>query len=313
MSAVAMNLVVVYAEDIERSRGFFEAIGLEFQEERHESGPEHYAATLAGGAVLELYPRGRRTVSRVRLGFTVDDVDETMRGLAARGYTAGGAEAVGRDYGRGVVVVDPDGNRVEIVEGPRPEGDRAKSSAPTHAYPLIYSKVVFPYLEGLRDRFFAEQDVRGGPADREALDLLRRAGAVIEWGDRLSLGEPHKALMIFATNELTRPNRVRWSPPTAAREVIGSGALIPGSGEAVLKHFKLTVNPIGTLPETIWHGVGPEEYSLTAQDGWTPWVDDGLSGEFAPIVVAYADLFCVTDWRANEFADYTLRKLIPGG
>lgn len=149
---------------------------------------------------------------------------------------------------------------------------------------------------------------------RPAIALLwtfsAAGGAVIRWGSRLSLSEPHKALMVFATTELTRPNRVRWSPHEGAGESIAAGDLVPGSGEAVLQHFKLDINPIGTLPETVWHGIGPLEYSSTEQDGWTPWVADGLR-EVVPIAVAYADLHCVSDWRANEFADYTLRRIMP--
>lgn len=186
----------------------------------------------------------------------------------------------------------------------------ARTAPPAHPYAAVYERVLFPFLEGDRDRYFDEREVSGTFSDRAALDLLYRAGAVIRWGGRLSIGESHKALMLFATTELLRTDRVRWSPAELSSELIAAGELIPGSGSAVLRHFKLDINPVGSLPEAVWHGTGPAEFSPTEKIGWIPWVPDGLRG-VVPIAVAYADLYCVSDWRANEFADYTLRRIMP--
>ncbi|MFZ2241661.1 MAG: helix-turn-helix domain-containing protein [Gordonia amarae] len=181
---------------------------------------------------------------------------------------------------------------------------------PTHTYPAVYRDVLFGVLDGDRDRFFAADHVSETVADREALSQLIRGGAVIEWGDGLSLGQPHKALMVFAATELDRPRRRRWSPAGLCDEKAESGELVAGSAPVVLRHFGLDPNPIGALPDPVWHGNGPSEFSDVAHPGWTAWVDDGITGK-VPLAVAYADLFCVSDWRAGEFANYTLRALLP--
>jgi len=180
-----------------------------------------------------------------------------------------------------------------------------------HSYAEVYRSVLFPFLDGTADRFFNAADVTDTAADRDALAQLRRAGAVITWGEELSLSQPHKALMIFAVGELARPDRLRWSPPEKCQKLIDSGRLISGSAVAVLQHFDLSVNPISDPPETIWHGTGPAKFTTNAQDGWIPWVTDELTGT-VPLAVAYADLFCVSDWRADAFADYVLRRVLPG-
>ncbi|MDT0329651.1 VOC family protein [Nocardiopsis lambiniae] len=69
---VRTTLVVVYTPRLEECRAFYEGLGLRFVRERHGSGPEHHAATLAGGLVLELYPATeKRLTGGLRLGLTV--------------------------------------------------------------------------------------------------------------------------------------------------------------------------------------------------------------------------------------------------
>lgn len=89
-------LVVVYSDHLERCRAFYTDLGMRFVLEQHGTGPEHYAAELPGGLVLELYPAtARRPVSSNRLGFHVapDTVD------LAPGHH---------------VLEDPDGRAVEV-------------------------------------------------------------------------------------------------------------------------------------------------------------------------------------------------------
>ncbi|MBS9532396.1 VOC family protein [Mycobacterium sp. M1] len=68
-----LSLIVLYVADLEASRRFYEdTVGLTFAREKHGNGPIHYAATIAGGCVLELYPAGpSRPPTRTRLGFMV--------------------------------------------------------------------------------------------------------------------------------------------------------------------------------------------------------------------------------------------------
>lgn len=193
---------------------------------------------------------------------------------------------------------------------PSDASSNGRDHQPTHVYAAVYRDVLFTFLDGDGDRYFDAAAVAATVPDREALAALTRIGAVIAWGDRLSLAQAHKALLVFAVSELARPGRLRWSAPDLCALPIESGQMVPGSAEPVLRHFELKRNPIGSPPPTVWHGTGPAEYSTTEQDGWVPWIDDGLTG-CVPLAVAYADLFCVSDWRADEFADYTLRRLLP--
>ena len=86
---IELSLVVLRVADLERSRLFYEALGLRFVTEKHGDGPEHLAAEC-GRAVLELYPRGDGPSSAgTRLGFRVG--------------------------GERRVVADPDGHKVELT------------------------------------------------------------------------------------------------------------------------------------------------------------------------------------------------------
>ncbi|MFI5532215.1 VOC family protein [Kitasatospora sp. NPDC051853] len=89
-----LGLLVVYTARLTECVDFYRGLGLRFVAERHGTGPEHYAAELADGTVLELYPaRTGRETGALRLGLSVD-----------------GANGVR-------LVTDPDGRTVE-VRGP---------------------------------------------------------------------------------------------------------------------------------------------------------------------------------------------------
>lgn len=69
---VNTTLLVIYTESLDQCRAFYQGLGLRFVSEQHGSGPRHWAAVLAGGMVLELYPAVADRVTRdVRLGFSV--------------------------------------------------------------------------------------------------------------------------------------------------------------------------------------------------------------------------------------------------
>jgi catechol 2,3-dioxygenase-like lactoylglutathione lyase family enzyme len=95
-----LHLVVLYTADLVACRGFYKGIGLEFTVERHGDGPEHLAAELTGGGVIELYPAGRRTpTGDPHLGPSVPRDRVARSGLAA-----------GRRLLR-----DPEGRTVDLV------------------------------------------------------------------------------------------------------------------------------------------------------------------------------------------------------
>jgi predicted enzyme related to lactoylglutathione lyase len=116
MNAVALNLLVLRAAEMNRLVDFYSALGLHFERHSHGRGVEHYAAQL-GDSVFEIYPRQAESdvTTAVRLGFGVSSVDEAVERL--RGKSAQIlAEPHDSPWGRRAVVQDPEGHKVEICE-----------------------------------------------------------------------------------------------------------------------------------------------------------------------------------------------------
>ncbi|MBP6859945.1 MAG: glyoxalase/bleomycin resistance/extradiol dioxygenase family protein [Candidatus Pacebacteria bacterium] len=108
----SLSLLVFRTEKLEESRRFYEALlGIEFTKEKHGNGPEHYAALLPEGIVLELYPG---EPSRVRLGFKIENLEAALERLTKEGLLQH-AQIATRDLVVVCVVDDPDGRRVEVV------------------------------------------------------------------------------------------------------------------------------------------------------------------------------------------------------
>ena len=55
MAGVSLKLLVLKTRQPDRLRTFYQAFGVELVEERHGSGPHHYAGQV-GDTVLEIYP-----------------------------------------------------------------------------------------------------------------------------------------------------------------------------------------------------------------------------------------------------------------
>nr|WP_231972566.1 glyoxalase/bleomycin resistance/dioxygenase family protein [Nocardiopsis alborubida] len=92
------TLLVLYTDRVEECRAFYAGLGLRFVRERHGSGPEHHAAELADGMVVEIYPAAaERSTGAVRLGFTV------------HGHRAVPPLEPGRR-----VLTDPEGRKVDL-------------------------------------------------------------------------------------------------------------------------------------------------------------------------------------------------------
>lgn len=120
-----LNLVVLYSQDIQRSKAFYEALGLQFIKERHGQGSEHYACEL-NNTVLEIYPATaeRPASTCIRLGFSVSSLDrvaERLTTLAGRLLFRPDESA----WGKRAVVQDPDGHRVELLEPRKVEDESA--------------------------------------------------------------------------------------------------------------------------------------------------------------------------------------------
>jgi lactoylglutathione lyase len=109
-----ISLVVLRCSSIEKALAFYRALGLEFIEERHGSGPVHYASEV-GDTVLEIYPAPAPvSVRHERVGFQV----ESLEGVLAAVERSGGSvesSSLHEDVPH-AVVVDPDGRKVELCE-----------------------------------------------------------------------------------------------------------------------------------------------------------------------------------------------------
>ena len=117
MSDITLNLVVLRSADLAGAAAAYRRLGLRLSQERHGDGPEYFAGEWPGG-VVELYPLSPDAPSTLgtRIGFRVPSVDAA---LAALRDSPGAVRVPPRDseWGRRAVVVDPDGHRVELVEG----------------------------------------------------------------------------------------------------------------------------------------------------------------------------------------------------
>jgi catechol 2,3-dioxygenase-like lactoylglutathione lyase family enzyme len=116
ISKPVLNLVVIRAADPEASVAFYQLLGLSFTKHRHGAGPEHYAAEDA--VVFEIYPRGAGEVTTAtRLGFRVADLDAVIKGMLLSGTTPIVTLPALTEWGYRAVVQDPDGHKVELVQG----------------------------------------------------------------------------------------------------------------------------------------------------------------------------------------------------
>ena len=112
----ALNLLVLRAEDPERLRQFYSALGLHFVREQHGSGPVHHASEL-GGSVFEIYPRrpDEPPTTGARVGFNVPSLDRALKALhLERAILISGPTST--LYGRRAVIQDPEGHKIELLE-----------------------------------------------------------------------------------------------------------------------------------------------------------------------------------------------------
>jgi catechol 2,3-dioxygenase-like lactoylglutathione lyase family enzyme len=110
-SIIALDLLVVKSKDIDRSRAFYEELGLSFVREKHGSGPYHHISQDLG-VPFELYPTKSKVENHVALGFSVNCIESTRDRLLSCGFVCSEIEFSGRR--KSMVARDPDDNRIEI-------------------------------------------------------------------------------------------------------------------------------------------------------------------------------------------------------
>lgn len=106
---ITLEYVVLRCHDLERSRAFYEALGLRPVSEQHGKGARHYACDL-GGIVLELYPFSGKPSSGLRVGIRVANVAATVAALKQSGGDLHRAQP------HSAVVLDPDGHEIHLTE-----------------------------------------------------------------------------------------------------------------------------------------------------------------------------------------------------
>lgn len=105
---LSLSLLVIRCSDLDASKRFYEALGLVLLPEQHDSGPPHWSSRV-GVTVLELYPAGSSPIAPLRFGFHVADVRSTVSAVLANGGRLSGSFDANRS-----IVVDPDGNKIEL-------------------------------------------------------------------------------------------------------------------------------------------------------------------------------------------------------
>jgi lactoylglutathione lyase len=115
-----LNLIVLRASDISITVTFYRALGLEFVQEQHGTGPVHYACE-SEGLVIEIYPGkagnaiDRKQAGAVTLGFQVSDLGNTLETLKTLNVMIVN-EAQTTNWGLRAVVQDPDGRAVDLTQ-----------------------------------------------------------------------------------------------------------------------------------------------------------------------------------------------------
>ena len=111
-----IRLLVIRTNDPKRLAAFYSLLGLTFEYHQHGNSPMHYSATI-GKMVLEIYPLTKSQPEpdkHLRLGFTLDNFDETLNHLKANEIEC--SEPTLTDFGFVTIVSDPDGRKVELYK-----------------------------------------------------------------------------------------------------------------------------------------------------------------------------------------------------
>jgi len=113
---LAVNLLVLRCKDLEVTRRFYEKLGLVFLQEKHDSGPQHYAWDN-GGFVLELYPAAEgQSSDNVRIGFSIP----LLADLAGNLRHTSDVNIVKQPYATAdrlvMLLQDPDSRKVEVSQ-----------------------------------------------------------------------------------------------------------------------------------------------------------------------------------------------------
>ncbi|XHR93111.1 VOC family protein [Mucilaginibacter sp. UC70_90] len=115
---IKLKLLVIRTADMQKLVDFYALLGFGFDYHKHGNSPYHYSATI-DGTVIEIYPLTKTQTEadkNLRLGFELDDFDRKIH-LLKEANVSFASESAQTDFGfMAVVVVDPDGRKVELYK-----------------------------------------------------------------------------------------------------------------------------------------------------------------------------------------------------
>lgn len=109
-----LKLMVIRTGDMQGLVAFYTLLGLVFEYHKHGGSPYHYSATV-GGTIMEIYPLSKAQTEAdkgLRLGFTIDKFDETVKLLESNIIAA----PIQTEWGYMAIVNDPDGRKIELYK-----------------------------------------------------------------------------------------------------------------------------------------------------------------------------------------------------
>ncbi|MFZ0668064.1 MAG: VOC family protein [Acidimicrobiales bacterium] len=120
---IELSSLVLFATDANKTGAFYMALGVDLEPERHDDeGPVHLAASVGDThfAVYEGENAGTRSLEWRTAGgdfpgFYVDSIDDTLAALSGLGSRLIREHEI-RPWGCRVIVEDPDGRPIEIIE-----------------------------------------------------------------------------------------------------------------------------------------------------------------------------------------------------
>lgn len=122
MPAPSLTLLVLKTRQVEELQAFYGALGIELIQERHGSGPTHFAGRV-GEVTFEVYPIAHErdeVDSTTRLGFVVDNLAGVIEALEMTGRLVSSPPKE-TPWGVRAVARDPDGRAVELYERRTPD------------------------------------------------------------------------------------------------------------------------------------------------------------------------------------------------
>lgn len=118
-----INLVVLKTSRPDDLAEFYGELGIKFENHRHGTGPLHYTADI-DDLVFEIYPLPKdkdKADDTLRLGFTVDNLDEVVERLRNSGRKIVKEPAM-TEWGYTSIIEDMDGRKIELKDKQKNSG-----------------------------------------------------------------------------------------------------------------------------------------------------------------------------------------------